>query len=116
QAQVPPQFAAIKVAGKPMYALARRGEVVDAPARPVQIYRLTLLDWQPPRACVEVACGKGTYIRALARDIGEQLGCGAFLSGLIRAQAGVFALAEAVPLQRLESAPRWQDYLLPMDF
>ncbi len=114
QAQVPPQFAAIKIDGQPMYKMARRGETIEAAPRRITIERLTLLDWQSPRARVEVACGKGTYIRALARDIGERLGCGAYLSALVRTQSGVFALTDAVTLEQL--AGDWRARLLPMDF
>ncbi len=116
QEQVPPQFAAIKVAGKPMYQLARRGQVVEARPRPIHIERLTLLDWQSPRAQVEVACSKGTYIRALARDLGERLGCGAHLSALTRMRCGSFALSDSITLATLEQSVDWRDYLLPMDY
>lgn len=114
--QVPPQYAAIKVAGKPMYELARRGQAVDAAPRAVHIERLTLLDWQMPRAVLEVECGKGTYIRALARDLGERAGCGAFLSGLIRTRCGVFEIGHAVALDTLERTADWRTHLLPMEF
>src|SRR5712692_7966615 len=85
-AQVPPQFAAIKIAGKPMYERARKGQVIEAAPRLITIKRLALLDWQTPHAQLEIECGKGTYIRALARDLGERLGCGAYLSALTRTQ------------------------------
>lgn len=115
QEQVPPQFAAIKIAGRPMYKLARRGEVVETAPRRITIKALKLLDWQSPRARIEVACSKGTYIRALARDLGERLGCGAYLSALTRTQSGAFKLADAVSLETLQNAD-WQEYLLPMDY
>ena len=116
QTQVPPQYAAIKIAGKPMYESARRGETIEAAPRQIHIERLTLLDWATPRATMDVACGKGTYIRALARDLGERLGCGAYLSALARTQCGVFALADAVALDTLERASDWRTHLLPMDY
>ena len=114
QEQVPPQFAAIKIEGRPMYKLARRGQAVVVAPRRITIERLDLLDWQPPRVRVLVACSKGTYIRALARDVGERLGCGAFLSALRRTQCGAFSVSDAVALDRLETD--WRSHLLPMDF
>ncbi|MBI5877817.1 MAG: tRNA pseudouridine(55) synthase TruB [Chloroflexi bacterium] len=114
--QVPPQYAAIKVDGRPMYELARRGQTVDAAARAVHVERLTLLDWQSPVAEIEIECGKGTYVRALARDLGELAGCGAYLTGLTRTRCGAFDIAEAVSLDVLEQSPDWRAHLLPMEF
>ena len=115
QEQIPPQFAAIKQAGRHAYSMARRGQVVELAARQVRIDRITLLDWTLPVARIEVACGKGTYMRALARDLGEATGCGAYLTGLIRKQAGIFHLAESVSPEALESASDWRAFLKPMD-
>ena len=114
-AQVPPQYAAIKVRGKHMYDLARQGTPVEAAARAIHIERLTLLDWTAPRALVEVVCGKGTYIRALARDLGERLGCGAYLTALSRTRCGVFEIETAVAFDSLNAAPDWRAFLLPPD-
>jgi tRNA pseudouridine55 synthase len=114
QEQVPPQFAAIKIGGQPLYKSARRGQTIDVPPRHINIERLTLLGWDSPRAQVEVACSKGTYVRALARDIGERTGCGAYLSALTRTQCGAFSLREAVSVEAL--AGDWRAHLLPMDF
>ncbi len=119
QEQVPPQYAAIKVAGKPMYKLARQGKAIDLAPRRIVIERLTLLTWHcaddGARAELEIACSKGTYIRALARDVGERMGCGAYLSALARTHCGVFKLSEAVTPTQLANAADWRAYLLPMD-
>ncbi len=92
-AQVPPAHSAAKVSGRRAYALARQGREVSLAARPVSIYALTLLEYTYPQLIVEVRCGKGTYIRSLARDLGERLGCGAYLESLRRTRVGHF-LAE----------------------
>ncbi|MEE4295134.1 MAG: tRNA pseudouridine(55) synthase TruB [Wenzhouxiangella sp.] len=101
--QAPPMYSALKHHGQRLYALARRGESVERPARPVTIHELLLLDTQPDRMTVQVRCSKGTYIRSLARDLGEKLGCGAHLSALRRTQSGPFALSDAVRLAELDT-------------
>lgn len=102
--QVPPAFSAIKVAGQRAYDLARRGDEVDLKARPVTIHRLGLVSWSPARLSLLVVCSKGTYIRSLARDLGEALGCGAHLTRLIRLWVGSFRLESAVSLDELAAA------------
>lgn len=105
-AQMPPIYAAIRVDGRRLYSYARAGEEVPSvPARPVTIELLELLDIAGDELTINVTCSKGTYIRALARDIGAALGCGAHLTALRRTQAGAFAIAQAVPLQALLDAP-----------
>jgi tRNA pseudouridine55 synthase len=104
QFQVPPMHSALKVDGQPLYERARRGEVLDIPARPIVILSLLLLDWTSPVARVEVRCSKGTYIRSLARDIGEMLGTGAHLSRLVRTQVGGFRIDDAMSLESLASS------------
>jgi tRNA pseudouridine55 synthase len=104
QAQVPPMHSAIKIGGKPLYHLARQGEKVDIPARQVTIYRLDILQWDPPTLRVVVDCSKGTYIRSLARDIGERAGGGAYLSKLVRTRVGRFQLEDAISLDQLALA------------
>ncbi len=99
--QRPPAYAAIKVDGQPIYRAARRGEEVVVAARQVTIYRLEVLRLRLPRLTLGVWCSKGTYIRALARDLGERLGVGAYLAGLLRAAVGPFTMAEALALPRL---------------
>lgn len=96
--QVPPAFSAAKVAGKRSYALARRGEEVVLTPRRVRVDRITLLRYAYPDVELEVHCGKGTYIRSLARDVGQQLGCGGHVATLRRTRVGPFQAADAVPL------------------
>ncbi|MFN3705122.1 MAG: tRNA pseudouridine(55) synthase TruB [Thermoflexales bacterium] len=115
--QVPPQFSAIKREGQRAYTLARRGEAIELEPRRVFIHalQLTLLDAE--RVQMEVLCSAGTYIRALARDIGEALGCGAHVESLRRTRSGAFTLDQALSLDRLrdmDDAARAAS-LLPMD-
>ncbi|MBX4866236.1 tRNA pseudouridine(55) synthase TruB [Rhizobium bangladeshense] len=100
--QVPPQFSAIKIAGERAYDLARDGEAVEIPSREVEIFRLTLLACPDANtAHFEVECGKGTYVRALARDFGRELGCYGHISGLRRTFVAPFAEDAMVPLADL---------------
>lgn len=104
--QVPPIYSALKKEGAPLYRLARQGVPVEPTPREVEILRLEVLDWALPFLEIEVACSPGTYIRALARDLGEKLGCGAHLSSLTRLRCGRFTLEEAATLQEVEEAFR----------
>jgi tRNA pseudouridine55 synthase len=88
--QTPPAFSAAKVTGRRAYALARRGEDVTLKPRRVQIYDIVVQTYKYPRLEIEVRCGRGTYIRSLARDLGERLGCGALIETLRRTQVGPF--------------------------
>jgi tRNA pseudouridine55 synthase len=104
--QVPPQFSAVQVEGRRAYQMARRGESVELAPRDVVIHEATLLDWDAsdparPIAVVDVACSAGTYIRALARDLGERLGSGAYLGALVRTASGEFRLEDAVSFESL---------------
>lgn len=116
--QTPPMYSAVRHHGQKLYTLARRGIEVRRKTRPARIHRLALTDWQPPLATVEVECGKGTYIRSLAHDLGQLLGCGASLKSLIRSRCGPFDITEAASLPRLEEAFRgghWQGLVYPID-
>lgn len=97
-AQVPPAYSAAKVEGRRAYELARRGTEVDLTPRPVRIDAIEMLRYEYPDLDVEVRCGKGTYIRSLARDLGERLGCGAYLYSLRRTRIGPFGESAALPL------------------
>lgn len=99
--QVPPIYSAIKKDGRKLYDLARAGQTIELEARLVRIDSLTITDWQPPEFTLEVVCGAGTYIRSLAYDLGEALGVGAHLAGLIRTASGGFALEKSVKLAAL---------------
>jgi len=105
--QVPPQVSAVHVEGQRAYARVRLGEQLNLAARPVTIQRLELLGWDAATASLEllVRCSAGTYIRALARDLGEALGCGGALARLRRIEALGFGLEQAVPLEQLDQAP-----------
>ena len=116
--QVPPLFSAIKLAGEPLYRYARSGREVQPRPRRVVIHRLQLLAFQPPLLTIELECGKGTYVRSLAHDLGQRLGCGAHLATLVRLRVGPFTLEDACTLPHLEQAfdeERWQHLVLPPD-
>jgi len=116
--QTPPMYSAVKHHGKRLYQLARAGIKVERKSRPTRIYRLELIDWQLPVVTIEVVCGKGTYIRSLAHDLGQVLGCGANLKSLVRLRYGVFDIEDAVSLPQLEDAFHygyWQRYIYPID-
>ncbi len=114
--QVPPPYSAVKVKGKKAYEMAREGEEVDLLPRKIQVYNLDLLEWAPPDAVIDVYCSSGTYVRSLAHDLGEALGCGAYLVGLRRTKSGRFTLRDAVPLRKLREAfenGTWYQHLIP---
>ena len=105
--QRPPAISAVHVNGQRAYKLARAGESVELQARPVSVHRLELLHWDPElgRLELEVACSAGTYIRSLARDLGEALGCGGCLAQLQRTEALGFKLEQSVSWEQLEAVP-----------
>lgn len=107
--QIPPQFSAIKIAGERAYDLAREGEVVEIPSREVEIHRLTLVGSDENTAQFEVECGKGTYVRALARDFGRQLGCYGHISALRRTFVAPFGEDDMVPLADLVALEKIED-------
>jgi tRNA pseudouridine55 synthase len=114
--QVPPPYSAVKVKGKKAYEMAREGEEVELLPRKIQVYNLDLLEWAPPDAVIDVYCSSGTYVRSLAHDLGEALGCGAHLVGLRRTKSGRFTLRDAVPLRKLRESfenGTWYQHLIP---
>ena len=100
--QVPPMYSALKMKGKRLYDLARAGIEVEREARPVNVYDVKLLDYTPPHAVVEVSCGRGFYMRSLAHDLGQALGCGGHLKELVRLRSGPFSVSEAASLEEAE--------------
>lgn len=99
--QIPPMVSALKKDGVPLYKLARQGKTVEREARPVTIHQLELLEWEPPVVGLRVRCSKGTYVRTLAHDLGENVGCGAHLSSLRRTHSGIFSVEDAVTVDAL---------------
>jgi tRNA pseudouridine55 synthase len=117
-AQLPPMYSAVKHKGTPLYRLARQGAEVQREPRQVEIFRLELTAWEPPECTLEMTCSPGTYVRALAHDLGQALGCGAHVSGLIRLASGDFYLEDTVTLEELAQAAAkgcWPDLLHPID-
>lgn len=101
--QIPPMYSAIKIGGKKLYELARRGEEVERKPRPVTIYELEVVEQTAPDAfTLRIRCSKGTYVRTLCHDIGRALGCGGCMSALRRTMAAGFTLADAVTLERVQ--------------
>jgi tRNA pseudouridine55 synthase len=115
--QIPPMHSALKRDGKPLYEYARQGIELEREARRVTIYRLELLSFAGDEAVIDVDCSKGTYVRTLAADLGEKLGCGAHLTALRRTRIGRLDVADALTLEQVEAlAPDQRDArLAPVD-
>lgn len=108
--QRPPAHSAIRIDGKRAYDLARAGQTVDVPERAVTIHELTVIDWADPVLTVYIDCSKGTYIRAIARDLGEDLRSGAYLSNLVRTRSGPYCLHDAwsvSDLAQMDAREEW---------
>ncbi|MGN6306249.1 MAG: tRNA pseudouridine(55) synthase TruB [Mesorhizobium sp.] len=119
--QTPPQFSAIKIAGERAYDLAREGETVEIPAREVEIGRLDIVEHSADRTVFEIECGKGTYVRSLARDMGRDLGCYGHIAELRRTEVDPFTSDDFVTVKELElarfgEAGQPESGELPMDF
>lgn len=115
--QVPPMYSALKHNGKKLYELARQGKSVERKARPITIYKIQLLDRQEDLLTLDVWCSKGTYIRTLAEDIGEQIGCGGTVIALRRLAAGRFSIDQAKTLEQLQLMDEREliNCLIPVD-
>lgn len=98
--QVPPVFSAVKVDGKRAYNYARKGKEVEIKAKPLEIKELEVLNWEAPKLTLRVLCSKGTYIRALARDLGEAMNSGAHLTALRRTRVGDYTIDDAMSLDQ----------------
>jgi tRNA pseudouridine55 synthase len=118
QMQLPPRYSAIKLQGQPAYKRVRAGEDVSLEPRPIVIYQINIIAWQPPRLTLDIECSKGTYIRSLAYDLGEHLNCGAYLDKLVRTRSGPFTLSESITLEQLAdtvTSGTIEEYLYPAD-
>ncbi len=104
--QIPPPFSAVKIKGKPAYQYAREGKKIKLKTRKVKIYEIKILEYDPPILKIETVVGSGTYIRSLAHDIGQKLGCGAYLRNLLRTKINEFNLSQALTFVDME-----KDYL-----
>lgn len=114
--QRPPMYSAVKHEGKRLYNLARQGVEVEREPREVVVHRVELREWAPPKATMEVDCGKGFYMRGLAHDLGAAVGCPAHLSALTRSRVGPFTLDDALTLEELEAAQEdWERRMEPPD-
>lgn len=115
--QAPPRYSAVKVAGKPLYAYARKGVEMTVPARPIQVFGMELLDLEPPSLRARIRCSRGTYARVLAEEIGTALGSVGHLGALRREASGGFTLERAVSFARLSTVaagdPDWARVLRP---
>lgn len=110
--QVPPMHSAIKIDGRPLYERARQGEHIELDARNVMIHRLEVVSWEHPVVEIYVRCSKGTYVRSLARDIGEAVGTGAYMSNLVRTSTGPFSLEDSWQIDELSELIEngfWED-------
>lgn len=116
--QIPPMYSALKVNGRKLYELARRGQVVKRSPRRVKIHEIRLLEMSLPRVRMSVTCSKGTYIRTLCDDIGEKLGCGGCMEELTRTRAGRFTVSDSRTLDEIRTAferDRLAELVVPVD-
>ncbi len=112
--QIPPMYSAIKIGGKKLCDLARKGIEVERKPRCVTIYEISVLDITKDTFEIDVSCSKGTYIRTLGYDIGEKLGCGATMTDLIRTQSSIFKVSDSVKLEDL-TPDNYTEYVTPVD-
>lgn len=113
--QVPPMYSALKVNGRKLYELARKGQEVERQPRPITVFELTNLGFDGTRLSLRVRCSKGTYIRTLCQDIGDALGCGGCMEALRRVRAGEYGIEDAVPLEQLLESETPERYLRGLD-
>ena len=118
--QTPPMYSAIKINGQRLYKLARAGIEVKRQARPVEIYDIQIVQFSLPTVVINVECGRGVYMRSLAHDLGSALGCGGYVTDLVRTYSGGFILEDSVTLEELEQANTrdstgWLRHMFPVD-
>ena len=116
QYQTPPMHSAIKIGGVPLYKLARKGEEMEREPRFIRIAAFNLRSFATPKITFDLHCTKGTYVRTVASDLGQKLGCGAHLSALRRTGSGKFTIGQCLPLEQIEalSLPEIQKRLIPI--
>jgi len=114
--QIPPMYSAVKIKGKRLYELARKGIEIERNSRTVTVYSIDIIEIEGNKAMFDVLCSKGTYIRTLCKDIGDVLGCGGTMSFLLRTVSGKFDLETTVTVEELLETERIEDLLLPSDF
>lgn len=117
--QLPPMYSAAKHRGRPLYAWARAGIEVPRKPKTVEISTLDLMDWLSPILTLHIECSTGTYVRSLAHDLGQALGCGAYLKALVRLRSGPFRIEDSATVSevtRTLDQGSWADVLRPMDF
>lgn len=116
QYQTPPMFSAVKIDGVPLYKLARKGEEIEREPRFIRVSTFELATFDSPKLTFRLHCTKGTYVRTVAHDLGQKLGCGAHLSALRRTASGKFGIAQCTPLDVLEalSLPEIEQKLVPI--
>ena len=112
--QTPPMYSAVKVGGKKLYEIARKGEIIRREPRPVQIREICVREVTPKGFAMEVTCSKGTYIRSLCMDIGDMLGCGAAMGQLTRTVSGLFKIDDSVKIGTLRDAPDINKYIMQL--
>ena len=118
--QTPPMYSAVKVQGQRLYKLARAGKEIERAARTVEIHQIQILEFDPPLLTLLVDCGRGVYMRSLAHDLGQLLGCGGYVTDLERLRCGGFDVEDSVTLAELEAGAesgldRWAEHLQPVD-
>ncbi len=113
--QVPPMYSALKVDGRKLCDLARKGQEVERQPRKITVHQLDFLGFEDGRILLRIRCSKGTYIRTLCKDLGEALGCGGCMESLRRTSAGSYTIGEAVPLQQLLETDHPETCLRPVD-
>lgn len=117
--QIPPAYSAVKVDGKPLYWWARNGTPKTVPAREITVYQLEVLAIASDTATIRVRCSKGTFIRSIAHDMGERIGCGAHITALRRIQSGEFMIEDAITLDEIKRAApleaALEKWLIPLD-
>ena len=116
QYQTPPMFSAKKIKGVPLYKMARKGKTVEREPRFIRINEFCLEKWSPPKGKFSLSCSKGTYVRTVLHDLGQNLGCGAHLTGLRRTKIDRFGIENASPLEEIENMghSEFQNILIPI--